>query len=575
MSHIELSIVVPTFNRCAQLRECLEALGRQLDAGPGFEVVVVVDGSTDDTLSMLESLRTPFPLQVVRQENRGQAAALNRGIEEARGVYCLFIDDDIVAQSGLVKTHLEAQRARDNLVAAGQITLGLPLDADWYLRAFAAGWARHYEALNSGAATLAWEDCYSGNLSAPREALLRSGGFSTGLSRGLDVELAHRLAESGCTLAYLPGAIGCQQERKGFRELAHDAEQAGASDFVMYRDDPRKLSSALASFTALGWRKLLVQRVLLALRLPPWLLALPGRFIPTERQRESWHGLLQRLCYWRGVRRATRGTKLWAQLTSGTPILLYHALARPGEPASTFVMPAKRLTSHLKWVRRFGYRPISLEAFLDFHRDRRFPPARSVVITFDDGYLDNFDTARPILRALDVPAAIFLVSARLGQSNDWDRSGPLAGRRIMTPEQAMQLPADHISLGAHTRRHVRLTALPAPEAAAEIVGSREELEKLLRLPITTFAYPFGLHDAASRELVSASAFAAGLTVDPGLNSPSTPANELRRAEIEGTDNPFRLLLALWLGDPEALWRRPARRRGSSPAQGHGQSCSGA
>src|SRR5262245_50874255 len=99
---IEISVIIPTYNRAERLRACLDALTRQTQPGSDFEVVVVDDGSTPETLQLLTSLTTPYPLVVISQENLGQCRALNRGAEAARGRYCLFLDDDMVASPQLV-----------------------------------------------------------------------------------------------------------------------------------------------------------------------------------------------------------------------------------------------------------------------------------------------------------------------------------------------------------------------------------------------------------------------------------------------------------------------------------------
>jgi glycosyltransferase involved in cell wall biosynthesis len=307
----ELSVIIPTFNRSERLEYCLDALGGQSLVHANFEVIVVVDGSTDATRSMLDSLEPPFPLRVVWQENSGQAVALNRGLAEATGRFCLFLDDDIVAAPDCLAEHLRVQQEPGNKVGIGQLTLEVPEDAEWYARAFADGWHRRYEALNQGAARLTWEDCYSGNMSAPRGVLLACGGFVTGLPRGFDVELAHRLEQAGCEFRYLPAAIGRQHEQKGFRELSRDIEAAGASDFRMFASKLGPCSSALQSFGIGHPLKVTLTRSLLALRVPPELLNGLGSLIPSGRSQYRYHSLIQNLCYWRGVRRASRGTKLW------------------------------------------------------------------------------------------------------------------------------------------------------------------------------------------------------------------------------------------------------------------------
>jgi glycosyltransferase involved in cell wall biosynthesis len=549
---IELSIIIPTYNRAGRLRGCLEALSRQTQPAGDFEVIVVVDGSTDGTAEMLRQFSAPYRLHTVWQENSGQPGALNRGISQAQGPYCLFLDDDIVADPRLVAEHLQAQRQHQNVVAIGRITLS-STSGGWYAAAFARGWHDRYRRLDRKNVTVTWQDCYSGNMSAPRELLQACHGFATELVRNYDVELAYRLGKQGCTFIYLPDAIGCQDERKEFRDLSLDAQKAGMVDVALYQRDPQMLSEALASFAEGSWRKLLLRRLLLAFRVPPRFLELLGRLIKEPARQYSWYSFVQNLCYWRGVRQAAAG--LWPQLTSATPILMYHAVGEPQEAAAPFVIPARRFEAQMAWLRRWGYQVISLEQFLACQRERRLPPARSVVITFDDGYRDNYTHAYPILQRHAVPATIFLVAGHIGHCNRWDKEGELAGRPLMSWSQLEELARQGIQFGAHSCTHPVLTAVLADQAAAEIVSSRQQLAKTLGIPITAFAYPYGEHDRCIQEMVEQAGYDSGCTVDSGLNSLLTSPLALRRIEIRGSDGLIRFWLGLWLGDADAIRRR--------------------
>jgi len=555
MSNPELSIIIPSYNRAERLKSCLKALHSQTQSIDDFEVIVVVDGSTDETMATIAAYHPPYCLRAIWQENSGQAVARNRGIAEARGRYCLFLDDDILASANLVAEHIRVQRTADNIIALGQIFLSLPDDADLYAQTFAAGWQQHYDALNDGTIKPSWEDCYSGNLSVPREKLLARGGFATDLQRGEDVELGYRLWKAGCDIAYLPGAISHQDERKGFRELSRDTEKSGSADVIFYRRDPVMLSQALGSFCSASWRKLLLRRIFLALHVPiPLLLGLV-HLIRKPPRRRSWVGFVKELCYWRGVRSEAIGSELWNRIQSGVPILLYHAIGGEGETPGTFLIPRERFTTHLHWIRRLGYGVITLEEFLACRQERRFPPPRSVVITFDDGYEDNHTNALPVLRSNKMPATVFLVSRFVGQTNVWDRAGPLAHRRLMNWAQIQEMAQLGIGFGAHSQTHAALTGMDPDNAIKEIVRSREEIEQELPHPVTAFAYPYGLHDIEVQRMVEEAGYSLGCTVDPGLNGLGTPSFSLRRSELQGHDSVMRLMLALWLGDPEAIRRR--------------------
>ena len=139
---IEISVIIPTYNRAQQLRICLDALSSQTQPDADFEVVVVDDGSTDTTSTLLETLKTPYTLRFLKQEHSGQQNARNRGAQAARGRYCLFLDDDIVADPNLVTEHLRVQRQHNGVVAIGQIPIALGATAGRFRAIFSRELAR-------------------------------------------------------------------------------------------------------------------------------------------------------------------------------------------------------------------------------------------------------------------------------------------------------------------------------------------------------------------------------------------------------------------------------------------------
>ena len=132
----------------------------------------------------------------------------------------------------------------------------------------------------------------------------------------------------------------------------------------------------------------------------------------------------------------------------------------------------------------------------------------------------------------------------------------LARRPLMSWAQVISLVQQGIQFGAHTCTHPLLTAVSPTQAEEEITFSRKQLEEGLGMSIDLFAYPYGEYDPSVQAMVQQAGFAAGCTVDSGLNTLITPSLSLHRAEIQGTDSLARFWLALWFGDAEALgWRR--------------------
>jgi peptidoglycan/xylan/chitin deacetylase (PgdA/CDA1 family) len=240
--------------------------------------------------------------------------------------------------------------------------------------------------------------------------------------------------------------------------------------------------------------------------------------------------------FWRGVWRELTDAGTRERLQQPPVILMYHAIGSPGERPGRYIVPAERFAAQLRWLRRRGYQPIRLEEIVEHRRQFRLPPARSVAITFDDGYEDNHRFAFPQLGRAGMPATFFLVSTRLGEANTWDRDGELAGRPLISVEQVRELQAGGMELGGHTRHHPPLSEIDPGQLDGEIAGCRADLTEALGVPITTFAYPYGKTSLAALEAVERAGFAGAVCSRSGFNDPAVPAYALRRIEIRGTDS---------------------------------------
>ena len=192
---IEISVIIPTFDRADLVDRCLNALARQTAAPASYEVVVVDDGSTDRTRALLGSYDAPFSLRTQSQPNSGQASARNRAIEIARGRFCLFLDDDIEADPGLVDGHLRAQRAHGGVIGIGMLRLRLSGPRGGLSSYFASWWQRHYEQLENGTLQPDFRACFSG------ESLGSAGGRAArqGLRRGPPARRGHEVGGPSST----------------------------------------------------------------------------------------------------------------------------------------------------------------------------------------------------------------------------------------------------------------------------------------------------------------------------------------------------------------------------------------
>lgn len=543
----ELSVIIPTHNRAAKLRACLEGLGNQTLSANDFDVIVVNDGSTDNTEAMLAQITTPFSLRVINRKPGGQCAARNYGIKIANR-YCLFLDDDIIPSPDLVGEHLKAQQAQQGAVVVGLLKSRVPEDADWFARCFAKDWAAHYERLDLGVRPPLWRDCYSGNMSVPREALLEVGGFAVDLAAVFDGELGYRLQCSGVPIVYAPAAQGEHDDYKPARRLIQDDEGQGRVWPDLIQRHPALLPELLKPFWNTSPRAIWLRRFLLNTGLPPYHLLRLKPLFHGKHWMVEWYRFIRAYAFWFGVRQAIPNGDLWRRWMSRTPVLMYHAFGKPGETPNRYILPRYRFAQQMAWLKLMRYHVISLEEYLRYRREGGLLPERSVVITVDDGYADNYSVAYPILHRYGFPATFFLVSGNVGDTNCWDESGPLRGRALMSWDEIREMLRGGMTFGAHTQTHPMLTAISPDGVRVEVADSRVEVEQELGLPIQSFSYPYGKYDVTSLSMVEEAGFLGACTAHSGMSSFAISDFEIRRIEVRGTDSFLRFMLALWLGD---------------------------
>jgi peptidoglycan/xylan/chitin deacetylase (PgdA/CDA1 family) len=184
------------------------------------------------------------------------------------------------------------------------------------------------------------------------------------------------------------------------------------------------------------------------------------------------------------------------------PILVYHSV-RPDAPGRTAEQRAVSVTpetfrAQMRVLRDSGYRVVSFEALVAALQGGASLPPRAVVITFDDGLRNQVDYAAPILREFGFVATFFVYSSPISRID-----------RFMTWEQVRALRAAGHSIGSHTQTHPYLTRVAdSVTLRRELVASRERIVREVGVPVTLFAYPFGVESAAVRAAVRAAGYVA-------------------------------------------------------------------
>lgn len=173
------------------------------------------------------------------------------------------------------------------------------------------------------------------------------------------------------------------------------------------------------------------------------------------------------------------------------PILLYHRVNQHRDPLNLAVEPT-RFERQLRLLKRLGYRTISMADLADALESNRKPSGKPVIISFDDGYLDFYTNAWPLLEKYNFGATVYLVSDYIGGDSSFDKGLPpgVGPWKLMDYRQIAELQRDGIEFGSHGCQHRALDSLSNAERRDEIVRSHQELEQKLGQPITSFSYPY-------------------------------------------------------------------------------------
>ena len=197
---------------------------------------------------------------------------------------------------------------------------------------------------------------------------------------------------------------------------------------------------------------------------------------------------------------------------SPIPILTYHQIddAPPkGAPfRSLYVSPAA-FSRQMGWLKILGYQGLSVSALQPYLSGKR--SGKVVGITLDDGYLNNLTHALPVLQRHGFSATCYVVSQRVGQTNEWDHHNGIAPTPLMDARQLRQWMAGGQEIGAHTRHHADLTQIDAASARDEIFRSKAELEELIAQPVNQFCYPYGKFSDVHAELVRQAGYSSATT----------------------------------------------------------------
>jgi peptidoglycan/xylan/chitin deacetylase (PgdA/CDA1 family) len=195
------------------------------------------------------------------------------------------------------------------------------------------------------------------------------------------------------------------------------------------------------------------------------------------------------------------------------PILMYHSVSEAPIGIENLSVRPSAFEAQIRYLMENGFTPLTFDQLQEAGRYKK-----PIVITLDDGYVDNYTQAYPILKKYHCKATVFMVS------NLIDREGYLSAEQI----RAM---SDCISIQSHTASHGKLAGLPEETVREECFQSKEAIEKVTGKPVCTLSYPCGSHTAQTAS-VAGEAYQYAVTVNRGWYHRQLNPYEIPRIEIE-------------------------------------------
>jgi len=215
------------------------------------------------------------------------------------------------------------------------------------------------------------------------------------------------------------------------------------------------------------------------------------------------------------------------------PVLMYHkVVSEPvtGSQHGTWVTK-ERFERQLASLRRRGMNTVTLRDCLTAARGERPLPPRPVILTFDDGYLDNYSNAFPLLGKFGMTAVVFVVADPSLASNAWDSAAGEPWAPLMTREQALEMSRAGIEIGSHTLTHPRLPGLSTDRLAWELGESKRVLESWLDAPVVSLAYPYGAVDERVKRIAQQAGYECAVATNSGPIRFGRDPFEIRRVQI--------------------------------------------
>jgi peptidoglycan/xylan/chitin deacetylase (PgdA/CDA1 family) len=224
------------------------------------------------------------------------------------------------------------------------------------------------------------------------------------------------------------------------------------------------------------------------------------------------------------------GGKVLLERAYVVPVLMYHSIDYNDKMTKLSVSP-ESFERQMKFLRDRKYNVVGLDKVADYIQKKEKIPPRTVAITFDDGFYNNYRYAYPVLKKYGIPATLFVIVSKIGQPG-W----------VGLKEIKEMSDSGLVTIGSHTISHLWLPTMGTKSAEKELVDSKKTLESHIGKGVHAFCYPIGAHDDRIKMLVKNAGYRCAVATNPGRLKPDNDIYAIKRIKISRTsDN----LLVFW------------------------------
>jgi len=231
----------------------------------------------------------------------------------------------------------------------------------------------------------------------------------------------------------------------------------------------------------------------------------------------------------------------------GFPILEYHKVTKnPPREAEIYNVLPEDFAAQLDYLQENGYTTITLQDFMRALKGKQTLPEKPIILTFDDGYADNFTEMLPILEAHNMTAVVYVITNFIGKEG------------YLNLEQLKEMQKRGLEIGSHTADHIPIDKVSEHILNNQIHGSKQFLDWSGLDTIYTFSYPNGAVSDKLINYLKQENFLNAVTGDAGLNNFDTDPFKLKRVHIRQprlgiTEFKFRLWKANFFGKLEKIF----------------------